>query len=269
MTTWIVYIVAMTTFVSPSSRVLITGGSSGIGLGLTERFLAAGATVMITGRDARRLDSVAADRPGLRTFASDIGDAASREALAAHVRETMADINVLINNAGIQRRVSLAQDDAPWRERQTEIDVLLSGPVHLNHLLIPHMLATGRHGLIVNVTSGGAYLPQPFAPIYSACKAALHSYTVNLRKALAGTDIRVKELIPPAVATRLAGPAAKHGAPLDDFCNTVFPALVNEETEEIGYGMTASGAFNEPKALYRAMFEQFSLRFPVQAYTQQ
>ncbi|WP_158809998.1 SDR family oxidoreductase [Beijerinckia sp. L45] len=258
----------MITFASPSARVLITGGSNGIGLGLAERFLLAGATVLVTGRKADQLDRVRTMLPGVRTFANDIGQSEAREALAAHVRETMPDINVLINNAGIQRRVSLADDDAPWSARQAELDILLAGPIHLNHLLVPRMLAHGRESLIVNVTSGGAFLPQPFAPVYSACKAALHSYTVNLRFALIGTNIRVTELIPPAVSTQLAGAGATHGAPLDDFCNEVFATLTESGQEEIGYGMTATDTFNEPKALYRAMFERFSSRFPVGTYAE-
>ena len=84
---------------------------------------------------------------------------------------------------------------------------LVGGAVHLNHLLIPVMLSNEKPSLIVNVTSGGAYVPQPFAPIYGACKAALLSYTITLRHALRDTRLRVVELIPPAVATGLAGPA--------------------------------------------------------------
>ena len=129
---------------------------------------------------------------------------------------------LLINNAGIQRRVSLASDTASWSEHQAEIDTLLSGPVHLNYLLVPLMLRHRQASLIVNVTSGGAFIPQVFAPIYSACKAAVHSYTVTLRHALRETGVRVVELIPPAVRTALAGPASTHGAPLDEFCELQF-----------------------------------------------
>jgi short-subunit dehydrogenase involved in D-alanine esterification of teichoic acids len=118
--------------------------------------------------------------------------------------------NVVINNAGIQRRVSLASDTAPWSERQAEIDILLAAPVHLNHLLIPLMLRSKQPALIVNVTSGGAFVPQVFAPVYSACKAALHSYTVTPRHALQGTWLRVVELVPPAVQTGLGDPGATH-----------------------------------------------------------
>jgi uncharacterized oxidoreductase len=249
-----------------AASVLITGGSEGIGLGLAVRYLAAGSVVVVTGRSQEKLDRAAHDHPGLRVFVNDIGTAEEREVLAEYVRREHPALNVLINNAGIQRRISLAADDAPWSERQKEIDILLSGPVHLNHLLVPVMLAHGRPSMIANVTSGGAYLPQPFAPVYSACKAAMHSYTVNLRFALAGTSCRVVEVIPPAVRTALAGPGATHGVPLDDFCDAVFAGLTEGDVEEIGYGMTATAAFDEPKSRYRAMFKEFSTRFPVKTY---
>jgi uncharacterized oxidoreductase len=248
------------------TSVLITGGSEGIGLGLARRYLAAGARVLITGRNADKLERAAHAHPGLITFVNDIGHPEEREALADHVSRTFPDLTVLINNAGIQRRVALAADHAPWAERQQEIDVLLSGPVHLNHLLLPMMLAHGKPCMVVNVTSGGAYVPQPFAPVYSACKAAVHSYTINLRFALAGTSCRVVEIIPPAVRTALAGPQATHGAPLDDFCDTVFAALSTGHADEVGYGMTDTDAFKAAQAPYREMFQGLSGRFPVATY---
>ncbi len=115
-------------------------------------------------------------------------------------------------------------------------------------------------------TRFAGHLPQPFAPVYNACKAAVHSYTVNLRFALAGTSCRVVEVIPPAVRTALAGPGATHGVPLDDFCDAVFAGLTESNAEEIGYGMTATEAFDGPKSLYRAMFKEFSTRFPEKTY---
>jgi uncharacterized oxidoreductase len=248
------------------ATVLITGGSDGIGLGLASRFLNAGSTVLVTGRSQAKLERAAKAFPRLMTFVNDIGVVEERERLANHVRETLPGVDVVINNAGIQRRVSLADDPAPWAERQAEIDILLSAPVHLNHLLIPTILKHGKRSLIANVTSGGAYVPQPFAPLYSACKAALHSYTVNLRFALAGTPCKVVEIIPPAVRTALAGPIGTHGASLDDFCDAVFAALDAGACDEIGYGMTASPAIEERLSAERDMFASLSGRFPVRTY---
>jgi len=246
--------------------VLITGGSQGIGLGLAARFLSAGHHVLVTGRSAEKLERAASRHPSLRVYRNDIGRPKEREQLADHVRSTMPDLAVVINNAGIQRRIPLATDDAPWAERQAEIDILLAGPVHLNHLLIPTLLQHGRPSLIVNVTSGGAFIPQPFAPLYSACKAALHSYTVNLRHALAHTPCRVVELIPPAVATELAGPDNVHGAPVSDFCDTVYAALLDSSKNDIGYGMTDTPAFQAQINAAAALFEQSVGRFPIETY---
>lgn len=253
-------------FANQRSQVLITGGTSGIGLGLAKRFLASGASVLVTGRDGVRPAEAEVTNPNLRGVRSDIGSVSDRETLARHVMETMPGLNVVINNSGIQRRVALADDQAPWVERQTEIDVLLSGPVHLNTLLLPGLLARGCPCLVVNVTSGGAYVPQPFAPIYAACKAALHSYTVTLRHSLRGTEVRVIELIPPAVATGLAGPGRNHGASIDQFCDTVFPQVVEGNEAEIGYGPTATDEFHDARQPFREMFEASAVRFQVRGY---
>ncbi|MFG2375318.1 SDR family NAD(P)-dependent oxidoreductase [Streptomyces sp. NPDC048504] len=245
--------------------VLVTGGSSGIGLGLAARYLQAGHRVMITGRDPGRLASVAGQLPGIETFANDIGSPQDRQRLADHVTHAMPELDVVINNAGIQRRVGIAEDRAPWAEAQNEIDILLAGPVHLGRLLLPHMLRHGRPSVLVNVTSGGAYIPQPFAPLYSAAKAALHSYTMNLRHVLRATPCRVVELIPPAVATALAGPGHTHGADPEEFCDTVFP-LLDGKLPEVGFGPTAQPAFTDRLAAEHRTFDAASTRFAVPLY---
>lgn len=245
--------------------VLITGGSSGIGLGLAERHLAAGCRVVVTGRDSARLAAVADRLPGVEIFANDIATPQGRERLADHVRQSIPELDLLINNAGIQRRVGIASDHAPWAEAQNEIDILFAAPVHLGQLLVPHMLAHGRPSVLVNVTSGGAFFPQPFAPLYSAAKAALHSYTVNLRHALKATPVGVVELIPPAVATELAGPGQVHGADLNEFCDAVFPFLDGCHAE-VGFGATATPGFTEQRAAERRAFDAMADRFDVAIY---
>jgi len=124
----------------------------------------------------------------LHAFRNDVSRPDERLRLAEYIKSQFPNLNIVINNAGIQRRIALAADNAPWVERQAEIDTLLAAPIHLNHLLIPLMLKHGRSGSIINVTSGGALVPQVFAPIYSACKAALHSYTLTLKHALNPTQ---------------------------------------------------------------------------------
>ena len=243
--------------------VLITGGSDGIGRGLAERFLKAGGVVLVTGRSQERVDRAASDLTGLHTFRNDVSRTDERLRLAEYVKSQYPNLNVVINNAGIQRRISLAADNAPWAERQTEIDTLLAAPIHLNHLLIPLMLKHGRPGSIINVTSGGAFVPQVFAPIYSACKAALHSYTMTLRHALHGSSIHVVELVPPAVQTGLA--PAPHGARLDEFCDAVFSALPSGN-ETIGFGPTDTPEFRQLIEAVEPVFKHRSANFPVATY---
>lgn len=248
------------------SKVLITGGTNGIGKALAKRYIEAGSRVIVTGRNLEKLQSAANEFPSLETFANDIGKPEEREKLGAYIKENMSDINILINNAGIQRRIELAQDNASWTERQNEIDILLSAPIHLNHLLIPVLLSHGQPSLIVNVTSGGAYIPQVFAPVYSACKSALRSYTMTLRHSLTATNCRVVELIPPAVQTGLASGNTSHGAPLNDFSDKVFMELTTGDAREIGYGQTENVSFDILGKPLKDVFATFAQRFPVKTY---
>lgn len=249
-----------------NAQVLITGGSEGIGKGLAERLLKAGSTVLVTGRSEEKLAKAKSELPGLLTYRNDIGIAAEREQLAIKVGELLPGLNIVINNAGIQRRTGLAEDNAPWHERQAEMDILLAAPIHLNHLLIPQLLAGKSGSLIVNVTSGGAYIPQAFAPVYSACKAALHSYTLNLRYALSQSSCRVAELIPPAVQTSLAKTDVQHGAPLDEFCDTVFRGLFESGLDEVGFGPTADIQMQINGQPQSTLFNNSTTRFPVPLY---
>ncbi|MFJ2992451.1 SDR family NAD(P)-dependent oxidoreductase [Pandoraea sp. NPDC087047] len=210
----------------------------------------------------QRLEQAARLHPGLRFIESDIASPEARERLAAQVRDTLPRLTVLVNNAGIQRRVPLASETADWPARQTEIDTLLSGPVHLTQMLIDHLLTQDTPPLIVNVTSGGAYVAQPFPPLYSACKAAMHSYTMALRHALRMTACRVVEVIPPAVNTQLSGTALGHGADIDIFCDTVFAGLCDSR-DEIDFGATAGDEIRTVRQGARALFDKLSERFAV------
>jgi NAD(P)-dependent dehydrogenase (short-subunit alcohol dehydrogenase family) len=84
----------------------------------------------------------------LHAFRNDISRPDERLRLAEYIKSQFPNLNIVINNAGIQRRIALAADNAPWVERQAEIDTLLAAPIHLNHLLIPLMLKHGRPGSI-------------------------------------------------------------------------------------------------------------------------
>lgn len=222
------------------NTILITGGASGIGLALAERFLAADNTVIVCGRREDKLKEAQAASPQLHTRVCDVGNPDDRAALFAWATQTFPGLNVLINNAGIQQRMQLQQ--APeWATLHNEIAINLDAPVHLSTLLIPH-LAKQPHAAIINVSSGLAFAPLAFAPVYCATKAALHSFTLSLRHQLSNTAISVIEIIPPAVNTDLGGVGLHNNAvPLNEFADATFEQL-KAGNLETSYGFSAQSS---------------------------
>ena len=197
-----------------SSTILVTGGGSGIGLALSARFLAEGSRVIACGRREEKLREARVLHPRLETKVADVATAAGRVALAEWAASEVPDLNVLVNNAGIQRRMEFAAEK-DWDAVHGEIAVNLEAPVHLSMLFLPGLRGRDRAAL-VNITSGLAFAPLAGVPVYSATKAAMHSFTLSLRRQLAGTSVEVIEIIPPAVDTDLGGPGLhKFGVALD------------------------------------------------------
>ncbi len=220
-----------------SNTVLITGGASGIGLTLAERFLAANNTVIICGRRENKLDEAKAQHPALHTRVCDLASEAGREALAAWAVEKFPDLNVLVNNAGVQQRLQLAAQP-PWPKMREELAINLDAPLHLSVLLLPHLLKRSA-AAVVNVTSGLAFVPLVNVPVYCSTKAALHSFTLSLRRQLAGTSVEVIEILPPAVDTDLGGAGLHtHGVSRDEFANAVW-AQLQAGSLEAAYGFAA------------------------------
>jgi uncharacterized oxidoreductase len=208
--------------------VLITGGSSGIGLALAKRFRSRGNEVIVCGRRSEALEAAAASVPGLHTLVADTGSEEARVALWTEVVKRFPKVDVLVNNAGIQRRVDV-QKSEPWQSLRQEIGINLEGPIHLSLLAIPHLLQQAEPA-ILNVSSGLAFAPAALVPIYCATKAALHSFTLSLRHQLRNTPIEVVEIIPPAVQTNLGG-SHDFGAPLDEYADSVIAELSAQKPE--------------------------------------
>ncbi len=184
-----------------NKTVLITGGTSGIGLELAKQLLSRDNTVIVTGREQSRLDQAQRSLPGLHTLASDVSDPQAIPLLYSRVVASFPSLDVLVNNAGIMRKVSLDQERA-LDDVTREIDINLSGPVRMVQQFLPY-LKTMQEALIVNVSSGLAFIPMPASPVYSATKAAMHSYTQSLRAQLQGSRVTVVELAPPGTETPL------------------------------------------------------------------
>jgi uncharacterized oxidoreductase len=235
------------------NTILLTGGSSGIGLALAERLLLAGNQVIVTGRRVAMLDEAKRKVPGLVCEVSDSGNAADRERLVADLTKRFPALNVLINNAGIQRHVSV-QEPEPWEQTREEIAINLEGPIHMVSLLLPHLLRQSSPA-ILNVSSGLAFAPLARVPVYSATKAALHSYTLSLRHQLRDTNVEVIEIIPPAVRSNLGG-AHDFGVPTDEYADSVMAQLM-EGRREITYQFSAQ-ASQASRADLDAMFARMN-----------
>ncbi|MFC0215692.1 SDR family oxidoreductase [Paenibacillus chartarius] len=223
------------------NTVLITGGSAGIGLAFAERFIKAGNKVIVCGRRESALQQAKENNPSLITRVSNLDMESERAALFDWVTANYPDVNVLVNNAGIQQRFNVLKADAKnnWSYFSKEITTNLEAPIHLAMLFAP-FFATKDEAAIINVTSGLAFTPFAIAPIYSATKAALHSFTMSLRHQLSETSVEVIEIAPPAVNTELGG-AGLHtqGEPLDAFADGIFKGL-EEGKQEIGYGTSVN-----------------------------
>ena len=181
--------------------ILITGGTSGMGLELAKQLLERRNVVIITGRSQEKLESAKRALPGVHTISSDVEDSAAIAALYEDVIAKFPALDTLINNAGIMRVQKFNQGQG-LDDITREIEVCFSGPVRMAKQFLPH-LKTRKGALLINVSSGAALIPFPISPVYSAAKAAVHSFTESLRVQLKYTSVKVVELIPPGVETPL------------------------------------------------------------------
>lgn len=187
-----------------NSTILITGGSSGIGLELVAQLTAQqAARIIITGRDATKLEAAKRRFPHIHTIQSDVAEAADIDTLYTEVAQRFPALNILINNAGIMRNIDLLEGGKDLHDITREIDIDLSGPIRMVQRFLPQLMQQ-PNAAIVNVTSGIAFNPFPISPIYSAAKAGLRAYTRALRVQLKKTtQVKVFELAPPGVDSPL------------------------------------------------------------------
>lgn len=240
--------------------VLITGGSSGIGCALAEAFLAAGSQVIVCARSAERLLDARTRHPSLHTRVCDVSDEESRENMVDWATDRFPGLNILVNNAGIQRDVDFTHGIDDFQNGENEIRTNLEAAIVLCGRFMP-TLAKNRPAAIVNVnvSSGLGFVPSARMPVYSASKAGLHAYSMAIRKQLSPIGIEVFEIVPPAVDTELNPPGRakrghfKAGLSAATFVGSVMRQL-GDDTFEIGYGMTA-GFINASRAELDRRFE--------------
>ena len=210
-----------------NNKILITGGASGIGLGLTERFVKENNTVIICGRRESLLEEVSKKYPSVVTRRCDLSKTKEREGLFNWISQKHSDLNVLVNNAGIQQLMSLSDSDFFERAKK-EIVINIEAPIHLTSLF------TNLKSLntVINITSGLSFVPMARMPVYCASKAFFHSFTLSLRHLLKSKNVEVIEVIPPALNTDLGGKGLHNSAPpVSDFIDAVFMQLKQGKTE--------------------------------------
>jgi len=214
------------------NTIFITGGTSGIGRALAEAFHHRGNKVIVAGRRKALLDEIAQHTPGIDTVELDIGDAARIRTVAAQLIKRYPTLNVVINNAGI-----MPFDDAggPLDDEQAVrlVNTNLLGPVRVSAAFVEH-LKQQPDATIINNSSVLAYVPIAATALYSATKAAIHSYTLSQRFVLRDTSVRVLEIAPPWVNTDLVHKSDDPRAmPVDAFIAETLKLLETATTEVI------------------------------------
>lgn len=210
-----------------NNKILITGGATGIGLGLTERFIRENNTVIICGRREAALKEAAEKFPSVITKSCDLSIETERIELYNWIVKNHSDLNVLVNNAGIQNWMNVADNDF-YQKANDEIITNVVAPVHLATLFSNLKSLT----TIINVTSGLGFIPFSKVAVYSATKAFMRSFTLSLRPLLKSTNIEVIEMIPPALNTDLGGKGIHDGHPaVSDFVESIFEQLKEGKTE--------------------------------------
>jgi len=208
------------------NTILVTGGGSGIGQALAWRFHALGNAVIVAGRTAASLDATVAGRDGMSALELDVRDPASIQRAAAQLASEHPQLNVLIQSAGIMRY----PEEPAHADELVEINLL--GTIRTIEALLPQLRGQ-PDPVVMTVSSGLAFVPLARAQVYSATKAAVHSYTVSLREKLRG-EVEVIEIAPPAVQTGLTpGQETREGyLPLGEYIEQTMALFEQVPTPE-------------------------------------
>lgn len=237
------------------NTILITGGSSGIGFGFAKEFLRLGNKIIICGRSEYSLNKVKERYPEIMIRTCDVSIASEREELYDWAKTSHPDINILINNAGVQLNTNITRT-FDLKKVNLEMDTNIVAPIHLSSLFVP-LLETKKESAIINITSGLAFAPLAFMPVYCATKAALHSFTLSMRHNLKNTSIKVFEIAPPSVDTQLGSDrredkSQSHGGiSVDEFLKEAMEAI-SGDVYEVAIGQ-AKGLRLKREELFNVM----------------
>jgi uncharacterized oxidoreductase len=239
------------------NTILITGGGSGIGRSLAEEFHNLGNQVIIASRREHMLQETVAANPGMEYLILDQDTPDGVRKLATVLQERFPKLNVLVNNAGIQRVEDMTSGE--FADAEATINTNLLGPMRLTAALIRQLMSQPQ-GAILNVSSALAMVPAARLPTYCASKAAMHSYTQSLRYQLRNTSIQVIEILPPWVQTELQGERGMNpkAMPLNEYISETMAILKNfPEATEVLVERAKPMRFAE-RGDYDAFFSRFN-----------
>ena len=220
------------------NAVLITGGATGIGLALAESFIGAGNNVLICGRRIAKLREAKRKLPQIQARQCDLSKKEDRESFCDWVKQNYQDLNIIVNNAGIQRAINIIEGTAELFSGEDEVQINFAAPIHLSAYFAP-MLMKKEEAAIINVSSGLGFVPIAVMPVYCATKAGIHMFSVSLRYQLKDTSVKVFEVVPPAVDTELGksttGESEQEyrGIPANEVASAVLKALKKNEYEVV------------------------------------
>jgi uncharacterized oxidoreductase len=218
------------------NTILITGGATGVGFSLARTLVNAGNKVIICGRRESKLREAKDRISQIHTIVCDVSKKEERESLYKWVENNFKALNILINNAGIQRMINLKKGTLDLFGGGNEIETNFTAPIHLSAYFIS-LLLKQKNAAIINVSSGLSFVPIAAMPIYCATKAGIHSFTVSLRYQLRDTPVKVFEIVPPAVDTELGqgtteeGGQEDRGIPPSEVAEATLKSLENDEYE--------------------------------------
>lgn len=183
-----------------NNTILITGGTSGIGLEMVRQFYAAGNHLIVASGNQNNLDNLNSQFPGITTLLCDLSNDQSVRSFIDKCLVEHQDINIIINNAGVQYNYLWTDENDGYNRIENEIRVNFTSPMKIIYGLLP-LLMVKQNAAIVNISSGLAFAPKKTAPVYCATKSAIHIATKSIRYQLETSGVKVFEIIPPLVET--------------------------------------------------------------------
>lgn len=188
------------------NKILITGATAGIGLALLKAFLKNDNQIIALGRNEAQLKALAQKDARISPFAGDLSSQECLEELVLFIEQKHPDLNILINNAGMQYNYHFLKEAHLPSKITQEINVNFIAPIQLIALLLP-TLEQNENAAIINISSGLALAPKKMAPVYCGTKAGIHIFSQALRYQL--DTIKVFEIIPPLVDTAMTAGRGK------------------------------------------------------------